>query len=285
MLYDEHDRPRSQDAEILNITYNFYSKLYNKPSQPYSPEYNYFDRLNPHLLDDEDKQLLGEEVTLEELTNALKGMKTGKAPGMDGLTVSFYKQFWEELGPLVHASISHAEKRKMFSCSQKRGVIKLLPKRDKNPHFVKNLRPITLLQTDLKIFTRAMSIRLKTVMDRLIANDQHAFVKGRYLGNSVLDIYSVAAEAISSDDDFVLLNLDIEKAFDSVNWCFLYKVLEQIQIPPAFINWIKNSQYKKGPQSSQQRTCIKVYQAHKRPSTRGFAQPPAVYIMHRSTGC
>ena len=95
--------------------------------------YNFIDRLDPNIIDDEG--LLGEDLTLEELSNALKGMKDGKAPGMDGISVAFYKKFWEEIGPLVFESINHVNRMGQFSCSQRRGVVKLLPKRDKKSTF------------------------------------------------------------------------------------------------------------------------------------------------------
>ena len=176
---------------------------------------------------------------MAELHAALKGMKKGKAPGIDGLTIAFIVGFWKEVGPLIHGSIMHAERVGELSPTQRRGVIKLLPKKDKNPAWVRNLRPITLLNVDLKILTRALAIRLKTVIHNLINKDQQAFVYGRYLGNSLLDLYAIAANAIDTDENVLAISLDIEKAFDSVNWDFLYKLLYAYGFPEQYVQWIK----------------------------------------------
>ena len=166
-------------------------------------------------------------------------MKKGKAPGLDGLGAAFYQKFWPEVGPLVHNSLLDAFQTGQFSISQKRGVIQLIPKKDKNPHFVRNLCPITLLNLDVKILTKALAIRLKSVLHDLIHTDQQVFVQGRYIGNSVLDLYTMAVMAIDQEDNFIALLLDIEKAFDSVQWDFLSELLLRLGFPPDFIRWIE----------------------------------------------
>ena len=111
----------------------------------------------------------------------------------------------------------------------------------KNPQFVPNLRPITLLNVDVKILTRALSIHLKDVLHEIVHSDQQAFIKSRYIGNTVLDFYTMAAATLTSDEDsnYIALSLDIEKAFDSVSWDFLYTFMQRIGIPDPFIQWIK----------------------------------------------
>ena len=240
MLYNERDIPQTTDQGILDVCEDFYSRLYNQTPSPAPTRFNFIpDGPENDLLDDIDNDLLSADITLEELHTSLMGMKVGKACGLDGISVAFLQTFWEDLGPLILNSFYYAFRKGFLTTSQRRGVIKLIPKRDKNPNFVRHHRPITLLNIDLKVLTRALALRVKTVLDKIINNDQQAFVKNRYLGNNLLDLYSVASEAITQDDDFLLFSLDIEKAFDSVRWDFLYKTLSGFGFPPNFIHWIQ----------------------------------------------
>ena len=240
MLYDHQDRECSSDSEILNVCHNFYSKLYCKPIVQGDPVYTFIPvSQDPEIVNQEERDDLARTISLEELMAALKGMKKGKAPGVDGISVAFLQTFWDILGPHVLASFEYAWVQKKLVPSQRKGIIKLLPKRDKNPNFVQNLRPISLLNNDLKILTRALAVRLKAVLDKVLHPDQNLFIKGRYIGNAVLDFYAAASKALDDDEDFLLMNLDIEKAFDSVSWKFLYKTLTGFGIPEDFISWIK----------------------------------------------
>ena len=122
-----------------------------------------------------------------------------------------------------------------MSPSQRRGIVKLLPKPGKDPRYIKNLRPITLLNVDFKILTKALSSRLSPLMSQFVHMDQKGFVKGRQLGEQIFDIYAV--EHIAKQGDALLL-LDIRKAFDSVSWSFLRLRLQAYGLPDSFVELI-----------------------------------------------
>ena len=68
--------------------------------------------------------------------------------------------------------------------SQRRGIIKLIPKKDSDLNLFKNWRPLTLLNCVYKIATKAISNRIKTVLPKLISNDQTGFIKDRIIGEN-----------------------------------------------------------------------------------------------------
>jgi len=90
-------------------------------------------------------------LTKAECLQALKGMKPGKTPGSDGLPIEFYKVFWTKISDCLLNTINYAYIEGKFSISQRRGIIKLIPKKDAETCFVKNWRPITLLNSNYKI--------------------------------------------------------------------------------------------------------------------------------------
>ena len=120
----------------------------------------------------------------KELLNALKSMPNNKTPGNDGLSKEFYEAFWNELKDPLLKSFYHAKTYKEFSTSQRQAVIKLLEKKDRDKRLIKNWRPISLLNTDLKIFSKALAAKLKSVLPSLITSQQTAYVQNRSIGEA-----------------------------------------------------------------------------------------------------
>ena len=81
-------------------------------------------------------------------------MPNNKTPGNDGLSKKFYEAFWNELKDPLLKSFYHAKTYKELSISQRQAVIKLLEKKDRDKRLIKNWRPISLLNTDLKAFQK-----------------------------------------------------------------------------------------------------------------------------------
>ena len=90
--------------------------------------------------------------------------KLGKPHGNDGLTEEFYKAFWPLLGNLVVDCLNEAYECGELSTSQKMAIIKLIEKKGKDKMYIKNWRPISLLNVDVKIASKAIAKRLETVL-------------------------------------------------------------------------------------------------------------------------
>ena len=118
------------------------------------------------------------KLTLKEIWNSLASMKNGKTPGNDGLTKEFYLAFFGDLGRLMVTNFNYSFSNGEINTSQKQAVITLIQKKDRNVRFIKNWRPISLLNADLKIASKAIAYRLRQVIPDLIHPDQTAYVKG-----------------------------------------------------------------------------------------------------------
>ena len=161
-------------------------------------------------------------LSKEECLQALKDMSLKKTPGSDGLPVEFYKAFWSDISDHLLNALNDTYHKGQLAVSQKRGIIKFIPKKDGEPYYVKNLRPITLLNCDYKIATKAIANRLRNVIPKIIRNDQQTgIIKGRFAGENIRLINGIIYHSESNKIAGLLLFLDFEKAFDTVEWPFI----------------------------------------------------------------
>ena len=163
-------------------------------------------------------------------------MDNGKSPGSDGFTCEFYKFFWDYVKQTVIASINYGFKKRQLSICQRRRIITLVPKKDKSTNLLGNLRPISLLNTDYKIATKAIAKRLEAVLPLLINADQTGYIKGRYIGENGGLISDIISYTAAKNLPGLAVFLDFEKAFDSIEWNFLFKVLDKLNFGPDFKN-------------------------------------------------
>ena len=134
-------------------------------------------------------------------------------------------------------TFNHSFSKGELSSSQKQSIITLIYiKKDRDTRFIKSWWPISLLYVDLKVASKALAFRMRKVIPLLIHPDQTAYVKGRYIGESVRII-----EDILDHIDGIRFVADIEKAFDSVEHNFIFSVLRKFGFGPEFIQWIKTT--------------------------------------------
>ena len=101
------------------------------------------------------------------------------------------------------------------------------------------MRPITLLNTDYKIAAKAIANRIKTVLPKLINNDQTGLMKGRFIGENIRLIDGIIQYATQHNVPGLLLFIDFEKAFDSLEWPFIFDTLRFFGFGPSLINWVR----------------------------------------------
>ena len=189
---------------------------------------------NPSIpkLDEDEKEKCEGRLTYNEFYRSLLTFQTEKAPGNDGLTAEFYKAFWPLLGNLIVDCLNEAYECGELSTSQKMAIIKLIAKKGKDKMYIKNWRPISLLNVDVKIASKAIAKRLETVLPLIIHENQCAYVKGRSISSDIM-FYTKENKLPG-----LLLATDFEKAFDSLDWTFLNKALAAFNFGQSFIKWI-----------------------------------------------
>ena len=142
-------------------------------------------------------------------------------PAQTALRPNSTNDFWEEIGDDVVQSINSAFDKGELSICQKRGIVTLLPKKDKPTDVLNNLRPVTLLNVDYKIATKVIANRLAKVLPDIICPNQIDYVKNRYIGENVRLIVDIIDYKKTKEIQGVALFLDFKKAFDSIEWDYL----------------------------------------------------------------
>jgi len=233
----------SDPESILEEEKKFYSKLYtsvrNRDIDFVELKRIFLEGLIIPRLTTEDIAGLEQPILEEEIFQAISLSADNKSPGTDGLGNEFYKQFWPEIRELLTGSINHSLQTGSLSISQRQGIISLIPKGSKDINYLKNWRPISLLNQDYKLIARILAERCKIHLHKLVSEDQNGFVPGRYIGLNINRILNLIDICKNNQINGVLLNIDFEKAFDCIEWDFIYSALEVFGFPPLFINWVK----------------------------------------------
>jgi hypothetical protein len=192
----------------------------------------------PQLHEDQ-KEELDNEITIQELTKAVKELPVQKTPGSDGLPSEFYKFFWSKISTLVFNSIKYGIENSRLSLDQRRGVLTLIPKKDKDLRNLKNWRPLSLLNTDYKILAKLLALRIRTVLPKIISYDQSGCIQGRSTFSNIRSTIDVIQQAQGTNAHGILAFIDYEKAFDSVRWKFLYRCLERLNFGKQFRAYVE----------------------------------------------
>ena len=95
------------------------------------------------------------------------------------------------------------------------------------------------MNSGYKIAAKAIANRLQNILPKLISSDQTGFLKGRFIGENIRSIDGLINHIAARNIPGLLMFLDFEKAFDSVEWSFIWKTLSSFNIGPSLINWIK----------------------------------------------
>ena len=185
------------------------------------------------------KMLLDYPLSLLEITAALKEMANDKSPGLDGFTTNFYKFFWIDIKSFLYDSYIYSIQHGELSDSQRRGLLSLIPKGGKDLRYLKSWRPVTLLATDYKILAKALATRLQKVISDLVNYDQVGYIKGRYIGENVRIIEDMMIYTSKNKIPGFIVLIDYEKAFDMVEWDFLFNSLKAFNFGEVFIKWIR----------------------------------------------
>ena len=239
-LINEKGEELNDQLSIKNEVFSFYNNLYSSREHVIE-SINLNEKLDfstPKLTEAQALSIEG-KISLNEAYNTLKQMQNNKSPGSTGFTTEFFKFFWKDLGMFIVRSLNYGFEIGELSSTQKEGIITCIPKGDKSRKFIKNWRPISLLNVSYKIASGCIANRIKKLLPFIIDLDQSGFLSGRFTGDNIRLIYDILSYSNKENKKGLMVLIDFEKAFDSVSWSFMEKCLNFYNFKHDIINWIK----------------------------------------------
>lgn len=177
-------------------------------------------------------------IVEDEVKNAVFAMHPEKSPGIDGLNPAFFQTYWDIVRSDVVAFCQEFFTTGELPEGVNRTLVCHIPK-VKNPKQVSELRPISLCNVLMRILSKIMANRLKPCLHSVISDKQSAFIEGRLLTDNALIAFKLThyiKRKTQGHDGMAGLKVDVSKAYDRLEWCYLEHMLNRFGFPVIWIH-------------------------------------------------
>ncbi|KAK8929024.1 hypothetical protein KSP39_PZI017553 [Platanthera zijinensis] len=193
----------------------------------------------PKMVNDDDAQHLLSPPSDAEIKAAVFSFGRNKSQDFDGVTHSFFASFWGFTMAEIVDVVKDFFANDCMETSWKDTLVMLIPKSEQ-PCLPEHYRPISLCSSIYKMVAKIIANRMKPLIRNFISEEQAAFVPGRLLSNHCTLAHEIMhrLHTTESKDGFMAIKLDMEKAFDRIQWSFVRRALQAFNFPIGWINLI-----------------------------------------------
>lgn len=232
--------------KILDAFQSFYSNLYLDSSpDTHNNLDSFLESIPLPKPSDSHCSILDSPFQESEIRAVIKDLKKDSAPGPDGFSTHYFKTFTELLSPYLSRFFNSLSKAFHLDPAANLAYISVISKLGKDPSEVSNYRPISLINNDLKIMTK----RLASLIGSYIHKDQMGFIPGRQGPDQIWRAVNTISLMKSGWDggpppqEGYLLSIDLQKAFDTVAWPYLFTMLQKWGFGPDLIKILEALYY------------------------------------------
>jgi hypothetical protein len=235
LMIDE-GRHLTEQKDLEEHILKFYQQLYKADDQVEAnnpAREDCFTFLQSKVTPEHNSELL-KPVTMEEVSEAVKQLPSGKAPGTDAIPAEFYQELWDDIDLDIFNFVSEAIDHASISDELNVSKIALLPKTEDRSK-IQNFRPISLLNTLYKVVAKIYANRMKPLLHHWILPSQTGFVPNRCILDNIFLAFEAIEWTLESGQEISMLLLDFEKAYDRVSWSFLAQTMARMGFEETWI--------------------------------------------------
>ncbi|PNX80406.1 cysteine-rich receptor-like protein kinase, partial [Trifolium pratense] len=189
-------------------------------------------------LTNDDNDLLLEPFSEEEVREIIWSCDGNKSPGPDGFNLNFLKFCWPIVKSDVMAFLSEFHSNAVLPKALTSSFLTLVPKKD-HPQDLFDYRPICLIGCLYKILSKLLASRLKRVLGKLVSKCQSAFLPQRQILDGVVVLNEILDLAKRRKDKCMMFKVDFERAYDTVSWSFLERMMIKLGFAEGWLKWIR----------------------------------------------